>query len=180
MKANNNNNNNINVATIAETLALQVWESAVVSPLAIAATVATLCNEAGEDYKSAGAAFGAAWRDIGANVEGGVPTRCVISACVQTNMERKGILKFVNAAELVSKQRVSQLVAVIYDGDKSKNKGKAKAESQDGLDGGDGDGGGNKSPATVTVAQILTLIQALPKISAAEASQLAIAIKAKM
>jgi hypothetical protein len=187
MKA--NKEMNVNVATIAETLALQVWEASVVSPLAIAATIATLCNEAGEDYKEAGAAFGAAWRDIGANIEGGVPCRCIIAACAQTNMDRKAVLKFVNGADIVSKQRVSQLVAVIVDGDKSKNKGNktaAELKSQDVLT--DKEKAGlqaelnsePKTPATVTVGQILTLIAALPAITEAEASQLAVALKAKL
>lgn len=174
--------NNVNIATIAKTaesLAYQVWEATCEAPLAIAATIATLCQESGENYKQAGEAFGNAWHAIGANVEGGRPCRVIVEACFQTNLDRAAVLKFVNGAALVTKQRVSQLVAVVYDGDKSKNKGKAKSESQDVLTGEESDSG-DKNPAPVTVAQILTLIQALPSVTKAEASQLAIAIKAKL
>jgi hypothetical protein len=89
-------------------------------------------------------------------------------------MERKSASKFVNAMGLVTKQRVSQLLAVVYDGDASKNKGKPKAEteSKDGLDKSSGNG--------FTFAQILAAIGSLQSVTLEEAQTAAALLASKV
>jgi hypothetical protein len=93
-------------------------------------------------------------------------------------MERKSASKFLNALGLVTKQRISQLLAVVYDGDASKNKGKPKgdgdgeeAESQDGLD---------KPSGGFTFAQILAAIGSLQSVTLEEAQTAAALLASKV
>jgi len=141
--------------------------------------IATLCNEAAGDFKAAGVALADAWQTIGGDVDSCQATRHLVESCFATSMERKQASKFLNAVGLVSKQRISQLLAVVYDGDKSKNKGKAKeknggdgGESQDGLDKNEGKG--------FTFEQILAAIKSLPSITKEQAQVAAATLAAKI
>lgn len=65
------------------------------------------------------------------------PARPFVEACLEANIVRKEASLILNASGMVSKQRISQLLAVVYDGDKSKNKNNADRKAgQGGLDSG--------------------------------------------
>ena len=119
--------------------------------------VATLCQASGENYKEAGQALALAWAEIGGGVSESQATRRLVEACFATTMDRKSASKFLNGVGLVTKQRIAQLLSVVFDGDATKNRGN-KAEmsgdekSQDGLD---------KSTG-FTFEQILAAIKSLP------------------
>jgi len=150
-----------------------LWEGSVEIVHNLASLIAKLCQELKEDKKKVGSLIGDEWYKVGADVNGSKPIRLLIEACMATNMERKDISALVNATEIVSKQRVSQLLAVIIDGDKSKNKGgKDKASKE-----GDGQGGLDKAPS---FAAILEAIKALPSITQVEAETAAALLASKI
>lgn len=169
MKANNNNS----VTASATSAANALW-SCVESSHGLTLAIATLCQASGENYKAAGEAFAIAWRTMGGGIDNNQATRHLVEACHQTTMEKKAASKFLNAVGLVTKQRISQLLAVVYDGDASKNRGndkaKDKAKSQDGLDKGDG----------FTFEQILAAIKTLKSISKEQAQAAAVALASKI
>jgi hypothetical protein len=72
-------------------------------------------------------------RQIGKAADGHVldknPIRVLAEAVYNVKgIERKDASKLLNATGLVSKQRVAQILAVVFDGDSSKNCGKAAAK----------------------------------------------------
>jgi hypothetical protein len=149
-------------ATATATALFNVATSSYELTLAIASHV----NAHGRNMKAAGNSLAIAWQEIGGDVDTSSATRHLVEACFQTNMERKEASKFLNAMELVTKQRISQLLSVVFDGDKSKNNGnkpKAKGESQDGLDNGNG----------FTFEQILASLKSLDKLTMEQAQILA-------
>lgn len=162
---NNNNNNNATASAISNLL----WEGSVEIVHNLASLIAKLCQELKEDKKKVGSLIGDEWYKIGADVNGSAPVRLLIEACMATNMERKDISALVNATEIVSKQRVSQLLAVIVDGDKSKNKGSKDKPSKEGA----GQGG-------LDFTAILNAIKALPSITQVEAETAAALLASKI
>lgn len=146
-----------------------LWEGSVEIVHNLASLIAKLCQELKEDKKKVGAAIGTEWYKVGADVNGSKPIRLLIEACMATNMERKDISALVNATEIVSKQRVSQLLAVIIDGDKSKNKGSKDKASKEG----GGQGG-------LDFDSILAAIKALPSITQAQAETAAALLASKI
>lgn len=164
--------------------------------VSLAADLVPLVAEEGSP-KDAGAALKAAWASLNEK-QGDLPARLLVDACHLGGISRADVSALVYATKAVTRQRVSQLVAVIYDGDKSKNKGKAakggktdkaekspapeggKSESQDGLDSLVADAPKAAPKAAPTVEDILALIADLPAITQADASRLAAALKAKL
>ena len=146
-----------------------LWEGSVEIVHNLASLIAKLCQELKEDKKKVGAVIGDEWYKVGADVNGSKPIRLLIEACMATNMERKDISALVNATEIVSKQRVSQLLAVIVDGDKSKNKGGKDKPSKEGA----GQGG-------LDFNAILNAIKALPSITQVEAETAAALLASKI
>lgn len=159
------------IATAASSAANALW-TCVEANQSLAEQVAGLCQAAGENYKKAGQALALAWAAIRSNVPEAQATRHLVEACFHTNMERKSASKFLNAVGLVSKQRVSQLLSVVYDGDKSKNNGNKadKQESQDGLDKSNG----------FTFEQILASLKSLPSLTMEQAQILAATAASKI
>jgi hypothetical protein len=162
-----------NVSTSATSAANALW-ACVSSSHDLTLSIASLCQAAGENYKAAGEAFGLAWSEIGGGVSDSQATRHLVEACFATTMERKSASKFLNGVGLVSKQRIYQLLCVVYDGDKSKNNGNGKAdeESQDGLDKSEGNG--------FTFEQILASLKLLPSITKEQAQILAATAASKI
>jgi hypothetical protein len=161
----NNNNNNATATAISNLL----WEGSVEIVHNLASLIAKLCQELKEDKKKVGSLIGDEWYKIGADVNGSKPIRLLIEACMATNMERKDISALVNATEIVSKQRVSQLLAVIIDGDKSKNKGSKDKPSKEGA----GQGG-------LDFDAILAAIKSLPSITLDQAQAAAALLSSKV
>jgi hypothetical protein len=157
------NNASITTETQATKTANSLW-SCITSDYVLADDVALLCNVHGEDFKKAGASLATAWDEIGGNVLPSQTTRRLVEACFQTNMERKEASQFLNAMGLVTKQRISQLLSVVFDGDKSKNNGNGKADkkSQEGLD-----------KKGFTFEQILASLKSLDKLTMEQAQILA-------
>lgn len=160
------------VTVAATATATALWDC-VESSHSLSLTVATLCQASNEDFKVAGQALALAWSKIGGGVNDSQATRHLVEACHGTSMEKKSASKFLNAMDLVSKQRISQLLAVVYDGDKSKNNGNKKAEgeeSQEGLD----------KSAGFTFEQILAAIKTLPSITKEQAQIAAATLASKI
>lgn len=170
--------NNNAIVTSASTVANLLFDGSTVA-CSIAAELAIMMNNHGNDYKAIGKAIGEEWQKIGGDVETSHPVRLLIEACTYVKgMTRKETSKVVNAADIVSRQRVSQLIAVIFDGDKSKNSGnkaakekadKAKGEgkSQDGLD-------------KMTFDQILAALKSLTSITQHQAEVAASLLASKI
>lgn len=153
-------------AETADTL----WDGCV-SSYKLTLKIATLCQTAENDFKKAGEALAIAWARIGGDIPSAQSTRQLVEACHGTTMAKKEASKFLNAMALVSKQRVSQLLSVVYDGDASKNRGNTKDEkSQDGLDKGKG----------FTFEQILAAIGSLQSITKEQAQAAAQALASKI
>ena len=134
--------------------------------------VATLCQASGEDFKAAGQALALAWSEIGGGVSESQATRRLVEACFATTMDRKSASKFLNGVGLVTKQRIAQLLSVVFDGDAkaNRNNGKAdKPESQDGLD-----------KSGFTFEQILAAIKSLPSITKEQAQVAAATLASKI
>lgn len=149
--------------------------------------------------KDAGAALKAAWETAGEKTDT-LPIRMLVEACYLAGVTRADASPLLNAVKAATKQRVSQLLAVVYDGDKSKNKGKAtkggkadkatkadkaapeggKTESQDGLDSLSREAAKAAPKAAPTVDDILALIAELPALTAADAARIAVALKGKL
>ena len=161
------------ITAAATATASTLWDC-VESTHNLALTIATLCQASNENFKVAGEALAIAWSKIGGGVSDFQATRHLVEACHGTSMGKKSASKFLNAMDLVSKQRISQLLAVVYDGDKSKNNGnKPKAEgekSQDGLD----------KSAGFTFEQILAAIKSLPSITKEQAQVAAATLASKI
>lgn len=164
---------NNNAITSASAIADLLFEGATVTHK-IAVEITSLLNSNGQDNKKAGKAIGDAWQVIGGDVEAGQPVRLLIEACALIkDMTRKDTSKLVNAADIVSRQRVSQLIAVIFDGDKSKNSGnkaakeKAEGKSKEGLD-------------KMTFDQILAALKALTSITQQQAEVAASLLASKI
>jgi hypothetical protein len=159
------NNATTTTATQATKTADSLW-NCITSNQSLAEDVALLCNVHDEDFKKAGASLRVAWDEIGYDVLHPQATRLLVEACFQTNMERKSASQFLNAMGLVTKQRISQLLSVVFDGDKSKNNGNGKADkkSQEGLD---------KSGKGFTFEQILASLKSLPSLTMEQAQILA-------
>lgn len=169
-------NNAAMIQATATATATALWQVTVDSTIALAETIADCVNATAGDYPLAGAAIGKAWHEIGANVAGGCVARNLVAGCYHTNMDRADCLKLANAAGIVSRQRVSQLVAVIYDGDNSKNCGKKKTATTEPTGASDSEpseGGG------FTAAQICNAI-ASAKLTAEEILQIIAAASAKL
>ena len=113
------NNNAIKTAAIKTATAL--WDTVEVS-FNLAQCIAALCQAAGEDYKAAGAALAEEWLEFGGNVPMAATCRALVEACAKTNMSRKETSVFVNSTSFVSKQRVSQIINLVFDGKEAKKK----------------------------------------------------------
>jgi hypothetical protein len=131
MTTNNNNTTSTKIANL-------LWEGSVEIVWNIASLIADLAVECKQDPKKMGVAIGNAWYQIGAEVEGGKPARLLLESCLEAKMDKKSVYALMNASEIVTKQRVTQLWQVVVEGDKSKNKGgkgdAPKGKRQDGLD----------------------------------------------
>ena len=163
---------NTSITTAATATATALW-TCVGSSHALSMEIALLCQAANENYKKAGEALAAAWVDMSGEVDDGKATRHLVEACLQTSMARKSASKFLNGMGLVTRQRISQLLSVVYDGDKSKNNGnkpKGEGESQDGLDKGKG----------FTFEQILASLKSLDKLTMEQAQILAAVAASKI
>ena len=161
--------NNTAIATAATATALALWED-LGSINKVATCIATLCQAAEGDLKAAGAAFFTAWEPMGGAYENGVTTRRLVEACFDTNMDRKMASRFLNSAGLVTKQRIAQLLGVVFDGDSSKNRGKDKAKSGEESSKGKG----------FTFDQIMAALQTLPSIPKEQATSAAALLASKI
>jgi len=165
--------NNTSVTSAATSAATILW-TCVESSHNLALAIATLCQSSGEKYKEAGQALALAWSEISGEVNDSQATRHLVEACFQTSMERKSASKFLNGVGLVSKQRIAQLLSVVYDGDKTKNNGNkseksGEGKSQDGLD-----------KSGFTFEQILAAIKSLPSITKEQAQIAAATLASKI
>lgn len=136
--------------------------------------IASHVNAHNRNMKEAGASLALAWQEIGGDVSALCATRHLVLGCFASSLERSETSKFLNAMKLVTKQRISQLLGVIYDGDKSKNNGNKPKDgkSQDGLDQSKGDG--------FTFEQILASLKSLPSITMEQAQILAATAASKI
>jgi hypothetical protein len=169
--------NNTAITSAATSAATALWDVSTASFI-LADSIATLCQATGENYKLAGQSLALAWEEFGGGVDGSQATRHLVEACHQTSMERKSASKFLNGVGLVSKQRIGQLLSVVFDGDKTANRNNGKAdkenkESQDGLDK-SGSGSG------FTFEQILAAIKSLPSITKEQAQIAAATLASKI
>lgn len=156
----------------------------------------TLLVAAHPTAKDAGTALRAAWASLNEKADA-LPIRMLVEACYLAGITRADASPLCNAVKAVAKQRVSQLVAVIYDGNKAANKGKpakggkadkadkaapkgGKSESQDGLDQLVETAPKAAPKAAPTVEDVLALIAELPALTAADASRIAVALKGKL
>jgi hypothetical protein len=165
--------NNTSVTSAATSAATVLW-TCVEGSHNLTLAIATLCQASGEKYKEAGQALGLAWSEIGGGVSDSQATRHLVEACFATTMDRKSASKFLNGVGLVTKQRIAQLLGVVFDGDATKNRGnkaeKGGAEkSQDGLD-----------KSGFTFEQILAAIKSLPSITKEQAQIAAATLASKI
>lgn len=163
--------NTTSITSAATSAATVLW-TCVESSHNLTLAIATLCQASGEDFKAAGQALALAWSEIGGGVSESQATRHLVEACHQTNMDRKSASKFLNGVGLVTKQRIAQLLSVVFDGDAkaNRNNGKAdKPESQDGLD-----------KSGFTFEQILAAIKSLPSITKEQAQVAAATLASKI
>jgi hypothetical protein len=164
----NNNNNTANA------IANLLWEGSVEIVHKIADLIADLSVECKQDPKKMGLAIGNEWYQIGGEVEGGKPARLLLEACQEAKMDKKNTYALMNASEIVTKQRVSQLYAVVVEGDKSKNKGSkdkdSKGKSQGGLD----------ESEIPSWDAILKAIKAQPSLTKAQAEEAAALLASKI
>jgi len=163
--------NNTSITSAATSAATVLW-TCVEASHNLTLAIASLCQASGENYKEAGQALSLAWAEIGGGVSESQATRHLVEACHQTNMDRKSASKFLNGVGLVSKQRIAQLLSVVFDGDvkANRNNGKAdKPESQDGLD-----------KSGFTFEQILAAIESLTSITKEQAQVAAATLASKI
>ena len=162
----NNNNNNTTIA-LATSISSLMWEGSVEIVHNLAELIYQLAEETKHDPSKMGLAVGNAWYQICGEVEGGKPARLLIEACHEAKMDKKSICAFMKAAEIVSKQRVHQLYAVVVNGDKSANKNNKDRKAKDGQGG-------------LDFNAILNAIKALPSITQVEAETAAALLASKI
>ena len=73
---------------------------------------------ADRDMVAAGKAIGVAWGLHGVDHAQGEaqPARLIVEACWENSFDKSEAREILKATELVSKQRISQLLAIVYDG----------------------------------------------------------------
>ena len=160
-----NNNNNATASAISNLM----WEGSVEIVHQIANLVFQLAEEMKHDPSKMGVAIGNAWHQIGGEVESAKPARLLIESCHEARMDKKSIYALMKSAEIVSKQRVSQIYQSSIEGDKSKNKGSKDKPSKEGA----GQGG-------LDFTAILNAIKALPSITQVEAETAAALLASKI
>jgi hypothetical protein len=106
-----------------------LWDITVDSVNLLATEVAKLMHLTGESPSKAGELVGAAWKaeSLDSVVESSKPIRLLAEAARDTNMTKDTARSFLKGTGLVSRQRVHQILAVVFDGDKAANKGSRKA-----------------------------------------------------
>ena len=130
-----------------------------------------LLDSVDQDLEQAAAAIAAEWETAGFDRS---PTRAIVAACFEADLSKDETNSLINALRKkgkveTSRQRQHQLAAVVFDGDKSKNKGnKPSGKKASGV------------KTVLTIADIIAAVKALPSLTAADASALATAIKAKL
>jgi hypothetical protein len=138
---------NTAVKSAARQTASALWNT-VETSFNLASCIATLCQASGENYKEAGIALAEEWLEIGGNITMSSTTRALVEACAKTNLTKKETSVFVNATGFVSKQRVSQIIGLIFDGKEAKKE---------------------KSKGGLTFEQVLAAIGNLPSITEEQA-----------
>jgi len=156
-KMKNNNNSNA-IKTAARQTASALWNT-VETSFDLARAIACLCQAAGEDYKAAGSALAEEWLEFGGNVPMAATCRALVEACAKTNLTKKETSVFVNSCGFVSKQRVSQIIGMIFDGKEANKK---------------------KSQGGFTFEQILSAIGNLPSITEEQARVAATLLASKV
>lgn len=133
------------------------------------------------DPKAIGQEVGKVWKE--SHKDSVLPIRILADAAVAAGMPRADISALLNSTKVVSKQRTSQLLAVVVDGDKSKNKGKpsksAKAD-KGGQDGLDLTPKADKPTKSVTVDDVLAIIGKLPSLTQPDAERVVAALREKL
>jgi len=163
-------NNNNNTATAISNL---MWEGSVEIVHQIANLVFQLAEEMKHDPSKMGVAIGNAWHQIGGEVESAKPARLLIESCHEAKMDKKSIYALMKSADIVSKQRVSQIYQSSIEGDKSKNKGGKDKPSKEGA-------GQDPLDKTPSVDAIVAAIKALPSVTQLEAETIAALLASKI
>jgi len=178
MKANNNNTVAIETATRIASL---LWESHVTIATHLQHAILDLDKALGyKGPKAMGLAIADAWQAIGGEVT--PPIRTLAVACFDAGISRGDASKLVNATQWASRGRISTVLSSTYGelaDDSKAGKGNTKADkgkSNEKLDS-NGKAVVNDTP---TVAAIIAAIAKLPALTAADASAIATAIKAKL
>ena len=162
------NTNNNTAAAISNLM----WEGSVEIVHQIANLVFQLAEEMRHDPSKMGLAIGNAWHQIGGEVESAKPARLLIESCHEAKMDKKSIYALMKSAEIISKQRVSQIYQSSIEGNKDANKGSKDRKAKD------GQGGLDKSG--ITWEQILEAIKAHPSITQVQAETAAALLASKI
>lgn len=114
------------VVSTAATALVESLHGALNATHQVGVNMAALYNAHNGEPEAIGADLWEAWS---ANPLDRSPARLLVDACNEANIPRKEASLILNATGIVSKQRISQLLAVVYDGDTSKNKNNADRKS---------------------------------------------------
>ena len=174
-------NNNTAITETATRIASLLWESHVAIATHLQNAILDLDKALGyKGPKAMGIAIADAWQAIGGNTT--PPIRTLAVACYDAGISRSDASKLVNATQWASRGRISTVLSSTYGelaDDSKSGKGNAKADKSD--SNGKLDSNGKAVPTEApTVAAIIAAITKLPALTAADASAIARAIKAKL
>ena len=82
--------------------------------------VKSLLDAVQGDFAKAGEQIGKAWKACSTEIEASKPIRSLIVACHDAGLVKKSANDLCKATDLVSRQRIHQLLGAVYDGEKQK------------------------------------------------------------
>jgi hypothetical protein len=170
-----------NANQIANQIATLLFEGVTITHT-IGVKLRELLDGVKQDLEVAGRMIGSEWNQFGCDRQ---PISLLCKAAWEADLSKDEARLLMKSANLVSKQRVSQVLSVVYDNDKSKNKGskdrqlaKAKADQ---VKSAKADKPAESAKADKPdIKSIIASLKAMPTISKADAIEIANIIRAKL
>ena len=153
-----------NANQIANQIATLLCEGVTITH-AIGVKLRELLDGVKQDLEVAGRMIGSEWNQIGCDRQ---PISLLCKAAWEADLSKDEARLLMKSANLVSKQRVSQVLSVVYDNDKSKNKGSKDRKAKTG------------TAKAESAKEIIAMLKALQKLTKEEAIEIANIIKSKL
>jgi hypothetical protein len=153
-----------NATQIASSIATLLFEGVTLTHT-IGLKLRELLDSVKQDLETAGKLIGSEWNQFGCDRK---PISLLCKAAWEADLSKDEARLLMKSAALVSKQRISQVLSVVYDNDKSKNKGSKDRKAK------------TETAKAESAKEIIAMLKALPKLTKEEAIEIANIIKAKL